>query len=388
MEYLKRRDKMGRLLRSNLRIAMPWARSVIVCALSSKPTSTAPRSIDPAPPDTGWIASYAWSGRTLADGSCAPTDYHDEMLTRLRRIEDELLVRTECTTRCYVDTGPILERALAAEAGIGWIGKNTCLINQQLGSSLLLGVVVTSLLVEEKSSSLAPENNQLSNSLLHSNQENKQVPFGSNKLLIAPDRCGTCTRCIDACPTGALLGAKSANAPRRMDASRCIAYLTIEKKGAIDPSLRASMGRQVFGCEICMDVCPWNRRPLRGTTFDSPEVMDPEETGAPSIPHSLRNGWDSTQLPLQSRPDLINPSLEDLAAMDSREFKKRFKGSPLERSGKNRFLRNVAIAMGNSGKTRFLPQLEVWATGDDPVLAESAQWARQQILSRPCTLLA
>ena len=342
MDYLKRRNEAGTLVRSSPRVAMPWARSAIVCAMNynfaapfvcredQPPCSASPCSIDPAAPGAGWIARYAWTGRTLDDGTTIiPTDYHEELLARLRTIEIALLARATCTTRCYVDTGPLVERSLAAEAGIGWIGKNTCLINQQLGSWLLLAVLVTSLPVEDE--------------------------------FAAPDRCGTCTRCIDACPTGALLGSKSPSAPRQMDASRCIAYLTIEKKGAIDPSLRAPMGRQVFGCDICQDVCPWNRKP----------------SSAPSIPRSGRNGWES----MQPRPNLINPALDWLAAIDTQEFKHYFKGSPLARTGRKRLLRNVAIAMGNSGNARFLPQLEAWAAGDDPVLADAAQWARQRLLA-------
>jgi epoxyqueuosine reductase len=330
---------------------MPWGRSVVVCALNlnaetveSVPNSTH-RSIDPAPPGSGWIARYAWSGRTLDDGGRAPTDYHLELLTRLRVIETGLLARADCTTRGYVDTGPILERSLAAEAGVGWIGKNTCVIHQQLGSWILLGVLVTSLPVGEKDA-------VQSESAASNSTENPAKLMLSQASL---DRCGTCTRCIDACPTNALLGSKSPDAPRTMDASRCIAYLTIEKKGAIDPSLRASMGRQVFGCDICQDVCPWNRK-------------------ASIAQNSHHEG-------MQPRPELINPSLDWLATMDVGEFKRHFKGSPLERTGRKRLLRNVAIAMGNSGELRFLAQLEAWAAGDDPVLADAAEWARKQILS-------
>jgi epoxyqueuosine reductase len=337
MEYLKRRDEAGTLIRSGLRVAMPWARSVVVCALNYNSHSDAPLSIDPAAPGTGWIARYAWSGRARDDGTTAATDYHDELLRRLRLIETELLTQTACTTRCYVDTGPLVERSLAAQAGVGWIGKNTCVLNQQLGSWLLLGIIVTSLPLEEPVAAMAP----------------------------AADRCGTCTRCIDACPTGALLGSRDPAAPREMDATRCIAYLTIEKKGAIDPGLRAQMGWQVFGCDICQDVCPWNRR-------------------APIANHAG----------MQPRLELVNPALEWLAAMDAREFKLRFKGSPLERTGRKRLLRNAAIAMGNSGDARFLPQLDAWAgdrTSDtptnggdatDPVLSEAAEWARARILTR------
>jgi epoxyqueuosine reductase len=322
MEYLKRRDESGTLVRSSLRVAMPWANSVVVCALNYN--ADAPRSIDPAPPGTGWIGRYAWSGRTLEGGTSVPTDYHDELLGPLRRIEAGLLAQIACTTRCYVDTGPLVERSVATQAGVGWIGKNTCVINQQLGSWLLLGVIVTSLQVEEGIAGLP-----------------------------AADRCGSCTRCIDACPTGALLGAKRPEVPRQMDASRCIAYLTIEKKGTIDEGLRAEMGRQVFGCDICQDVCPWNRR----------------------APIGNHEG-------MTARPELVNPTLGWLGAMDAREFKQRFQGSPLERTGRKRLLRNTAIAMGNSEDDRYLAQLEEWGTSEDPILAEAAAWAMVRIGAR------
>jgi epoxyqueuosine reductase len=326
MEYLKRRDEAGTLVRSALQVAMPWARSVVVCALNYN--ADAPRSMAAAPLGSGWIARYAWSGRAHEDGAIAPTDYHDELLGRLRRIEAELLARAGCETRCYVDTGPLVERSMAAQAGVGWIGKNTCVLNAGLGSWLLLGVIVTSLPVEEGGAAVGA-------------------------VLPAPDRCGSCTRCIDACPTGALLGTKEIGGPRGMDASRCIAYLTIEKKGTIDVGLREAMGRQVFGCDICQDVCPWNRK----------------------APIGISEG-------MQARRELINPALEWLAGMDAKEFKQRFKGSPLERTGLKRLLRNVAIAMGNSGEGRFLAQLDEWRVGEDAVLAEAAEWAWAQILAK------
>ena len=217
MEYLKRRDASGELLRRSARVAMPWARSVVVCGFNYN--ADGPRSIDAADAGSGWIARYAWNGR-VGGGS---VDYHDDLMVRLRALEASLKARADCETRCYVDTGPLLERDFAARAGVGWIGKNTCVLNQQLGSWLLLGVIVTSL------------------------------PMSALEMMAA-DRCGSCTRCIDACPTDAL------TVPREMDASRCIAYLTIEKKGDVPESLREGMGRQVFGCDICQDVCPWNRR--------------------------------------------------------------------------------------------------------------------------------
>ena len=337
MDYLKRRDPQGVLLRSDIQVALPWARSVIVCAFNYN--AEAPLSIHPAAPDTGWIARYAWSGSDpeTQPGSdphptpnLLPTDYHTELLTRLRHLESALQQHLPCQARCYVDTGPLIERAAAAQAGIGWIGKNTCVLNQQLGSWLLLGVIVTS------------------------------IPVGSSLTLEpAADRCGSCTRCIDACPTGALV------APREMDASRCIAYLTIEKMGVIPEDLRPLMGRQVFGCDICQDVCPWNAKTL---TRKSPL------SGRPGM---------------SPRAELINPSLEWLGSLDAPAFKRYFKGSPLERTRRKRLLRNVAIAMGNSGQTQFLPTLQAWASPEDPenqqdrILAEAAQWAIQRLQSNP-----
>ncbi|MGB7134401.1 MAG: QueG-associated DUF1730 domain-containing protein, partial [Acidobacteriaceae bacterium] len=191
MEYLKRRDEAGRLLRSSLRVALPWARSVIVCAANYH--AAAPRSLDPAPEGAGWIARYAWTG----NGS-RPTDYHRVLLRRAEGLRDRLAAELgPFESRCFVDTGPVVERVYARYAGVGWVGKNTCVLNQRLGSWMFLAVVVTSLEVREQAG------------------------------LLAADRCGSCTRCIDACPTDALTG------PRQMDASRCIAYLTIEKRGVI-----------------------------------------------------------------------------------------------------------------------------------------------------------
>ncbi len=309
MEYLKRRDADGELLRRSARAAMPWARSVVVCAVNYN--GVGPRSIEPADEGAGWIARYAW----LGNESGGPADYHDELLRRLRGMEAGLRERVTCETRCYVDTGPLLERDFAARAGVGWVGKNTCVLNQELGSWLLLGVIVTSLEVGE---------------------EEVAMP--------AADRCGSCTRCIDACPTDALV------APREMDASRCISYLTIEKKGAIAEEQREAMGRQVFGCDICQDVCPWNRR-------------------APLSALPMRN-------------ELLNPALDWLAGLDTEGFRREFRGSPLERTKRARLQRNVAIAMGNSGEARFEGQLRAWAEGNDAVLAETAAWGLRRLASR------
>jgi epoxyqueuosine reductase len=324
MDYLKRRAESGELLRRSARVAMPWARSIVVCAFNYN--AAAPRSIDPAPPNTGWIARYAWNGDP--DGN--PTDYHTDLLARLKLLEADLLTRTPdgTQTKSFVDTGPLLERDFAARAGVGWIGKNTCVLNQNLGSWLLLGVIVTSLDLPAAVQAVAS--------------------------LPAPDRCGSCTRCIDACPTGALLATRNPDSPRQMDASRCIAYLTIELKGEIPTALREPIGRQVFGCDICQDVCPWNRR----------------------APAAEKDG-------LRTRSELINPTLAWLASLDAAAFKREFKGSPLERTRRRRLHRNVAIAMGNSADPAHTLQLETWATGEDPILAESATWALQRL--KPAT---
>jgi epoxyqueuosine reductase len=305
MEYLKRRDEANRLLRSSLRVAVPWARSVIVCAANYNPD--APKSIDPAPAESAWIARYACTGH---EQTGAPSDYHDVLLARLKQLEHTLQQTLgPFQSRCYVDTGPVVERLYAKLAGIGWIGKNTCILNQQLGSWLFLGVILTAL---ELPSSVTP----------------------------AQDRCGSCTRCIDACPTGAL------NEPYQMDASRCISYLTIEKRGSIPEPLRAQMGRQVFGCDICQDVCPWNRK-------------------AP-VSHDAA---------LNVRKELVNPALAWLAELDPESFRRFFRQSPVQRAKLSGLLRNVAIAMGNSGLAAYLPKLREWSASPDPVLAEAARWA-------------
>ncbi len=215
------------------------------------------------------------------------------------------------TTRSYVDTGPIVERVYAKYAGVGWIGKNTCIINQQKGSWLFLGVILTSL-------ELTPD-------------------------LPAPDRCGTCTRCIEACPTDAIL------APYQLDSNKCISYLTIEKRGSIPEDLRAGMGRHVFGCDICQDVCPWNRK--------APASTAPE---------------------FEPRPGLVNPALAWLAEMSAEEFRAAFRGSPIRRTKRSGLRRNAAIAMGNSGNREFLPLLDQLAADEDESVKESARLGKSE----------
>lgn len=201
---------------------------------------------------------------------------------------------------------------LARYAGIGWIAKNTCIINEQLGSWLFLGVILTSL-------ELTPD-------------------------LPPPDRCGTCTRCLDACPTDAFLDAY------QLDASKCISYLTIEKRGSIPEDLRGQMGRHVFGCDICQDVCPWNRR--------APVTHVPE---------------------FEPRAKLVNPDLEWLATISEDDFRQTFRGSPVKRAKRNGLRRNAIVAIGNSGDRRFVPLLRKLEEDEDAAVAEHAAWARRQL---------
>jgi epoxyqueuosine reductase len=306
MKYLEARDDRGDLKRGSLARVAPWARSVVVCAINYNTGN--PYSTEVHDSDHGWISRYAWG--------CE--DYHDSVLRRLKQVEGAMHqtvpaeLQPALTTRSYVDTGPIVERVYAKYAGVGWIGKNTCIIDQKKGSWLFLGVILTSL-------ELAPD-----------------VP--------APDRCGTCTRCIDACPTDALLG------PYQLDANKCISYLTIEKRGSIPEGLRAGMGRHVFGCDICQDVCPWNRK--------APASMVPE---------------------FEPRAGLVNPALTWLAEMSVEEFRGAFRGSPIHRTKRNGLRRNAAIAMGNSGNQEFLPVLDQLAGDEDESVAESALWARTRL---------
>ncbi|HET7103151.1 MAG TPA: tRNA epoxyqueuosine(34) reductase QueG [Terracidiphilus sp.] len=314
MDYLTRKGDDGQLVRAQVASPFPWASSVIVCF--SLYHSAHARSTEPAPPESGWIARYAWSSRVDAAGSPRPSDYHKVLLKRMKTLESRLHDRFgEFESRAYVDTGPVVERALATAAGLGWTGKNTCLIHPRLGSYGFLAVLVTSL-----SAATQPER------------------------MTVPDRCGSCRRCLDACPTGALV------APYQMDASRCISYLTIEHRGSISGELMDGLGRQVFGCDICQDVCPWNRK--------APISSDAE---------------------IEARAELVNPALEWLAAMDEEEFGQAFNGSPVRRAKFTGLRRNVAIAMGNSGLKRFAPRLLAWAGEEDEGLRTAARWALKKL---------
>jgi len=310
MEYMKARDDRGDLKRASLSRVAPWARSVVVCAINYN--TDHPYSTQVNDPSRGWISRYAWSRE----------DYHEAVMRRLRQVEAALHETwsggrprpPDLITRCYVDTGPIVERVFAKCAGVGWMGKNTCIINQKKGSWLFLGVILTSL-------ELAPD-------------------------LPAPDHCGSCTRCIEACPTAAIFE------PYKLDSNKCISYLTIEKRGSIPEDLRSGMGRHIFGCDICQDVCPWNRK--------APATRAAE---------------------FQARDGLVNPALAWLAEMSADKFRGAFQGSPVRRAKCSGIRRNAAIAMGNSGNKDFLPVLERLAADQDESVSESARWARQRLLN-------
>lgn len=287
--------------RRDLQQVVPGAQSVVVCGLNYD--TDYPYSTTQDDPTRGWIARYAWS-----------TDYHTvlhEKLTQLRAYVAEL-VPAAVASKLYVDTGPVVERVYAKYAGLGWFGKNTCLLQTRLGSWLFLGELILT------------------------------VPLEYDRP--TPDHCGTCTRCIEACPTEAILE------PYVLDARRCIAYLTIELKGAIPEELRSQMGNHVFGCDICQDVCPWNRK--RHFTSDAD---------------------------LQPRPPHVHPPLAELARLTPEAFKQRFRGTALERTKRRGLLRNVCVAMGNSGNAEFIPILEALLDDAEALVREHAAWALAQL---------
>jgi len=281
-------------VRRDVRNLLPSARSVICVGKLYNQHS------EPAPPGHAVISRYAW-GR----------DYHEILRAGLERLVEKLQEHAAFDWKICVDTAPLLERTFARLAGLGWIGKNTCLINEPLGSWFFLGELITSL-------ELAPD-----------------AP--------PPDRCGTCTRCIDACPTQAFVPAADSWA---IDSRRCIAYFTIELRGAIPEEFRAGMGPHVFGCDLCQDVCPWNSRAPVTDSFE----------------------------------DLHRaPALEECARLSEQEFQDAFRHTALARPKYSGFLRNVAIAMGNSGLERFREPLERLARNPDPIVAEHACWALDRL---------
>lgn len=285
--------------RSDIRRMMPEAQRVIVVGLSHY-TLNLPAEIknDPA---RGLIARYAWG-----------VDYHQLMTPRLNELTKFLQAESgrEIQSKVYVDTGAILERDWAQLSGLGFIGKNTCIINPRLGSWLFLGVLITDLDLEV----------------------DRPITHVS---------CGTCTRCLTACPTAAF------TSPYVLDARRCISYLTIELRGSIPLELRSMLGNRIFGCDICQDVCPWPARfaqPTRERSF---------------FPIDL---------------DRAAPKLIDLARLTEDQFKQKFAGTPILRAKRRGLLRNVAVALGNWGSTQASEALQELALDQDPVIAEHAQW--------------
>ena len=315
MKYLedaRRRDPL---------LAMELVRSVIVCGLNYNTEHV--YSTEAAAPEEGtiagprgWISRYAWGA-----------DYHEVMWARLNGLEAALRERIAepFLARSCADTGPVAERVLAKYAGLGWLGKNTLLLNKEFGSWMFLGVILTSL---ELASSMA---------------------FGE---LPPRDLCGSCTKCLDACPTGALVE------PYVMDARRCISYLTIELRGSIPEEFREGMGWQVYGCDICQDVCPYNRKvPVTDLREFQPRTVEAEES-------------------------LLLPKLEWLAGLTEEEFREFFRGSAMKRAKWRGVVRNACIGLGNAGLERVNPEhngaiavLERLAKSTDMVIGESARWA-------------
>lgn len=274
----------------------PQAKSVIMLAEVYTPDHDPLAVLDQ--PDRAAISVYA-QGR----------DYHDVVKKRLKVVGRWLIDQVPgAEIKVFVDTAPVMEKPLAQAAGLGWQGKHTNLLGRDLGSWFFLGAIFTTV-------ELTPDQAEVSH-------------------------CGSCTACLDICPTAAF------PAPYRLDARRCISYLTIEHKGPVDPELRALMGNRIYGCDDCLAVCPWNKFAAEGRDAR-----------------------------LAARDDLLAPSLLELAGLDDTAFRARFSGSPIKRIGRDRFIRNVAYAMGNSGEKAMIPALSPLTTDPDPAVADAAIWA-------------
>lgn len=297
MEYMARNIEK----RTDVSNVVPSAKSVIVCAMvyhTNNPLSTEQNNYT-----KGWISRYSWGD-----------DYHEVLEKKLSQLLDFIKAESpeEVIGRVYVDTGPVVDRVYAKYAGIGWFGKNTCILNQEKGSWFFLGEIITNLELEYDHP--------------------------------VPNRCGTCNRCIEACPTNAILE------PYVLDSRLCISYLTIELRDEIPVELRDKIGNHIFGCDICQDVCPWNRK----------------------APVTLKEAF-------QPRDGFLNPDLKEMAKLSTKEFKKRFRKSAIKRTKLEGFLRNAAVAMGNSGDSKFLFILKKLAKSEESMVAEHAQWAIEKI---------
>lgn len=301
-------------LRADICQILPECRSILVLGVPYfKPSRSALLTGEGETDDLvccGQIASYAWG-----------EDYHDVIPDRLKKLVEfiEARVGASIPNRWYTDTGPILERDLAQRAGLGWIGKNTCLINPDNGSYFLLAEILLGI-------DLRPDR-----------------PF-------TVDRCGTCTRCLESCPTHCILP------DRTIDARRCISYLTIELKDSIPMELRDQMGNWIFGCDICQQVCPWNQRfaSLQGDSA------------------------------FKERTDVRNPDLMVELSLSPEEFNRKFRGSPVKRAKRRGYLRNVAIALGNLKSATAVPKLgEVLGNEPEPLVRQHAAWALGWIGGEP-----
>ncbi|MFC5455467.1 tRNA epoxyqueuosine(34) reductase QueG [Prosthecobacter fluviatilis] len=298
--------------RTDPTLVLPGAKSVIVLALNyyqggtaypsgKQPQTTANNRQQPQTPYR--IARYAWNN-----------DYHDLIQDKLRTLSDFLTAHGG-TQRPYVDTGPVLERDFASLAGLGWGGKSTMQIHRHLGTWFFLADILTTL----------------------------ELPPDSP----GPDRCGTCTRCIVACPTQAI------TAPRSLDARRCISYLTIESKGAIPLEFRRAIGDRIYGCDSCLDACPWNR-----------------------------HAQASHEATFQARASIFAHTLRDFLSLTDETFRALFAKSPIKRIKRPAFLRNVCVALGNTGGPEDLPALEKAAGDENPLISEHAAWAIAEIMAR------
>lgn len=283
----------------------PAARSVIMLA-------------EPYTPDHDPMAVLEQRDRAAISVYAQGRDYHDIVKKRLKRVGRWLIEQVpEAEIKVFVDTAPVMEKPLAQAAGLGWQGKHTNLLGRDLGSWFFLGAIFTT------------------------------VEFEPDKAEV--NHCGSCTACLDICPTEAF------PVPYQLDSRRCISYLTIEHKGPIDLDLRAMMGNRIYGCDDCLAVCPWNKFAAEGR-----------------------------DIRYAAREDLMAPSLAELAALDELAFRARFSGSPIKRIGRDRFVRNVAYAIGNSGDTRLIPAVSPLIDDPDPAVADAARWAilRLQEVSR------
>jgi epoxyqueuosine reductase len=302
MSYLARPDAVERRLQPDA--ALPGVRSIIVVALNYMNGDDGP--VDQ--PGRPVIARYARG-----------EDYHRVFEEKLEQLAETVraLSGDGTATRCYVDYGPVMERDHAQSAGLGWIGKNTMLLNTALGSFFFLGEILTD-------AQLAPD------------------------PAFQPDHCGSCERCIWACPTGAIAG------PRAVDARLCISYLTIELRGPIPVELRPLIGNRVFGCDICQDVCPWNK--------DAPQTGEPR---------------------FQPRPESTGPQLIELMSLSEETFAERYRDTPIARARRRGFLRNVAVALGNWGDVAAVPALRRALDDSDPLIRGHAAWALGRTGSGP-----